>query len=278
MRTSSACRCATTSGSGAVPSKGKDGGVNYRKVVDAAVELTAARGAYLVLDLHRFGAPTAAHVEFWKDAATRYRNHPAVLFELFNEPHDISWQLWRDGGNLTDPKKPAELTGETTTGIQALVEAVRATGARNIVIAGGLGWSYDLTGVLQGYALEERNGGNGIVYSSHIYPWKRDWQNKVLAAARKYPLFLGEVGCPPDWKGFEFIPPAERFEDLSTHAWPPDVLAMIQQHQLHWTGFSFHPRCGPMVILDWDYTPTPYWGSFVKDALAGKRFELTKLR
>jgi hypothetical protein len=33
-----------------------------------------------------------------------------------------------------------------------------------------------------------------------------------------------------------------------------------------------------MVISDWQYTPTPYWGAFVKDALAGKAFEMKKVR
>jgi endoglucanase len=103
------------------PHQGKDGGLGYRKVVDAVVRAAAARGAYLVLDLHRFGAPTEEHLTFWKDAATRYRNHPAVLFELFNEPHGMSWALWRDGGSLTDPKRPDELTGEVTVGMQALL-------------------------------------------------------------------------------------------------------------------------------------------------------------
>lgn len=258
------------------PHQGKDGGLAYRKVVDGAIETAAARGAYLALDLHRFGAPTRDHVEFWNDAATRYKNHPAVLFELFNEPHGISWKLWRDGGNLTDPKNADQLTGETTVGMQALLDAVRAAGARNVVIAGGLDWSYDLSGLIQGHALQERTNGNGVMYSSHIYPWKSDWQGKVLAAAEKHPIFVGEVGCPPDWKGFEFIPPASRIKDLDS--WPLDVLGMIQKQRLHWTGFSFHPRCGPMVISDWDYTPTPYWGVFVKAALSGKHFETKKIR
>lgn len=33
-----------------------------------------------------------------------------------------------------------------------------------------------------------------------------------------------------------------------------------------------------MVISDWQYTPTPYWGAFVKDALSGKQFELKRMR
>lgn len=73
-------------------------------------------------------------------------------------------------------------------------------------------------------------------------------------------LFIGEVGCPPDWKGFPFIPESGRTEDLSKPDWARDMIGLIQKHKLHWTGFSFHPRTGPMVIQDWDYTPTPYWG------------------
>src|SRR5690606_21781934 len=52
----------------------KDGGKAYRERIDQIVTLAANRGAYLVLDLHRFRAPKAEHVEFWKDAAARYRD------------------------------------------------------------------------------------------------------------------------------------------------------------------------------------------------------------
>ncbi len=70
----------------------------------------------------------------------------------------------------------------------------------------------------------------------------------------------------------------QRFEDLSKPDWANDMLGLIQKYKLNWTGFSFHPRCGPCVILDWNYTPTPYWGTYVKDALAGKQFDLKRLR
>ncbi len=261
----------------------KDGGLAYRKVVDAAVEAAASRGTWIAIDLHRFGAPMPRHVEFWKDVATRYQNHPAVLFEVFNEAHGISWQTWRDGGSLRDPANRGAAKGEADgddgeqcVGMQAMLNAIRQAGAHNVVIVGGLDWGYDLSGLTKGFALEERAGGHGILYSSHIYPWKKDWPNKVLAAAAKFPIFVGEVGCPGDWKGFEFIPPSARPKDLP--AWAADVLGMIQKNKLHWTGFSFHPKTGPMVISDWSYTPTPYWGTFVKEALSGKQFELKEMR
>jgi len=265
-----------------------EGGLAYRKLVDAAVDTAMAHGAYLALDLHSFGAPTAQSLEFWKDAATRYKNRPEVLFELFNEPHSVSWEVWRNGGKLAGPdnkntdvgaKENNEDSGaDVSTGMQSLIDAIRATGAHNIVIAGGLDWGYDLSGVAGNFALKDHDGGNGIVYSSHIYPWKKDWQARTLDAAAKYPIFVGEVGCPPDWTSFNFIPNNQRTEDLSKPDWAMDVLGMIQKHHLNWTGFSFHPKCGPMVIQDWDYTPTPYWGVYVKAALGGKIYEMKRMR
>jgi endoglucanase len=260
-----------------------DGGIGYRKLVDEAANAVAAHGGYLALDLHRFGAPMPQHVEFWTDAATRYKNNPAVIFELFNEPHSIPWKTWRDGGPLKDPadahkdanaaeNDQAEDAG-VSVGMQALVDAIRTTGARNMIIAGGLDWGYDLSGITQGFALKDRDNADGIIYSSHIYPWKKGWQEKVLGAAEKYPIFVGEIGAPLE--RMPFIPP-EQHE--SPYTWVPDALGLIQKYQLNWTAFSFHPTSAPTVISDWQYTPTPYWGAFVKDALAGKQFEMKKMR
>jgi endoglucanase len=285
----------------------KDGGMGYRQLVEDAVNLCATHGVYLVIDLHEYRAPQPKHVAFWTDVAGRYKNHPAVLFELLNEPHDISWEVWRNGGPVTDKKKApaaaadkkaadakagdagkpgeADKRGDVvvaendqpvvafqSVGMQKLLDAVRATGAKNIVIAGGLDWGYDLSGMLAGHALADR-GGNGVVYSSHVYPWKSDWQGKFLAAAAKYPIFVGEVGA--EQEKLKFLPP-ERQEDPYT--WVPDMLAVIQQHKLNWTAWSFHPQAAPKALAGWDYTPTPYWGAFVKRALAGEKFEGKKLR
>ncbi|MDF3055930.1 MAG: glycoside hydrolase family 5 [Rariglobus sp.] len=262
----------------------KDGGKAYREKIDQIITLTANRGAYLVIDLHRFRAPKAEHVEFWKDAATRYKNHPAVLFDLFNEPHGISWKIWRDGGFVgekTGADESAFLSEEEkkknqgfeSPGMQALVDAVRSTGARNIVIAGGLGWAGDLSGVVNGYALEEREGGNGIMYSWHQYNWHKGWDKTVLPVAALHPVFVGEVGA--DTNKMNFIP-----HDIqeSPYTWVPDMLGFIQKHRLNWTAWCFHPRATPVMISDWKYTPTPFWGVFAKEALAGKQFEMRRMR
>ena len=266
-----------------------DGGDSYRKLVDKIVDECTQRGAYLVLDLHAFGAPMPEHVEFWKDAAARYQNNPTVIFELFNEPHDIPWPVWRNGGSLAaghDDQQVIQNTiknsGDHSVGMQALVDAVRGTGAMNLIAAGGLGWSYDLSGVVNGYALTDVPGGHGIMYVWHTYPWSHygmGWQKSVLDAAARFPIFVTEVGNIHRWEDFSFIgKDQQKCEDITTLAWAHDILGLIQQNKLNWTGFSFHPTCGPSVISDWTYTPTSYWGVFVKQALAGQPFVLARLR
>jgi hypothetical protein len=56
------------------------------------------------------------------------------------------------------------------------------------------------------------------------------------------------------------------------------MIGFIQKNKLNWTAFSFHPACAPVLITDWQYTPSPAWGVFVKDALSGKQFEMKKMR
>jgi hypothetical protein len=262
-----------------------DGGLAYRQQVDEAVQFSISHGAYVILDLHRFGAVRPEHVEFWHDAAKHYKNHTGVLFDIFNEPHSTSWEVWRNGGwvgerttradedsFLPDHEKTKAKKGFESPGMQKLVDAIRSEGARNVIIAGGLDWAYDLSGIVNGYALTDSSG-NGIMYSTHIYNWKRDWADKVLRAAENHAIFVGEVGA--DVKKMTFID-LKLQEDPYT--WVPDMLGLIQKHRFNWTAWSFHPRTTPVLISDWNFTPTPFWGAFVKEALAGRQFELKRLR
>lgn len=250
---------------------------NYKKTVDDVIEMANLHGCYVVLDLHEYKAPTERHAAFWKDAAARYANRPGVLFDLLNEPHGISWDEWKNGGKLSGEKREGVVDEnneakdvKASIGMQKLIEVVRATGAKNIVVCGGLDWAYDLSGVLNGYELEDP-AGNGVMYSTHIYPWKGGWAKKVLACAEKHPIFVGEVGAmdkPMPWE--------KKAKDPV--AWSNDMLSCIQKYKLNWTAWSFHPSASPVVISDWKYTPTACWGVFAREALLGKKFDSETLR
>ena len=256
-----------------------DGGQSYRETVDKAITLAANRGAYVVLDLHHYRASRKEDLDFWTDAATRYKNHPAVLFDLLNEPHGTSWEVWKNGGFIEDKKKKGDednfLTedeklhnkrGFVSPGMQKMIDNVRATGARNIVVIGGLDYAYSLTGINEGFAVTDRTG-NGIMYATHVYPWKKGWQKRFLDVAAKHPILVGEVGG--DAKKMSWLP-ANHQENVDT--WAPAMIGVIQKHRLNWTAWCFHPKASPRMLLDWNYTPTPFWGQLVKDAINGKQF------
>jgi endoglucanase len=80
-----------------------------------------------------------------------------VLFELFNEPFfywmssgSDAWTVLRDGGTFTqyvtgsDRQYTAAYTWHSA-GMQQMLDAVRATGATNIVLVGAPSWSQDLS-------------------------------------------------------------------------------------------------------------------------------------
>lgn len=253
--------------------KPPDDGRQYRAIVDSVVDLALSFGKYVILDLHWSNAgvwgenvgqhfmPDENSLEFWLDIAKKYGNNPAVLFNLYNEPHSITWEVWRNGGVITetiDQGKPEEkkLT-YTTPGHQKILEALRTAGANNIVIVGGLDWAYDLRGI-ETYALVDTPSGNGIIYDSHIYPWKewdgRNHDAKVLCIADKYPIIIGEIGI--DLGG--------EWGSLERPMWLNGMLNWIDNNELHFMGWCFHTAATPSMIVDWQYTPTAYHGAVFK--------------
>jgi hypothetical protein len=157
--------------------------------------------------------------------------------------------------------------------MQTLLDAVRATGAQNLVIAGGLDWAYDFSGILDGRQLSDP-GGNGVLYANHAYNNKRHsvetWISRMEQAAAKLPVIVSEYGGSggPNRRTGRFSAPA-RAASPSGDDWLLYVMQALQDHNWSWIAWDFHPSAGPTLISGWDYTPTPDFGVFVKQALAG---------
>ncbi len=253
----------------------KDGGQAYRDLVKKVVEYCSLEGCYVILDLHwsdanEWGKSIGQHkmpdqnsVTFWKDIAPIYKNHPAVIFDLYNEPFRVDWDVWRNGGRITEKD---EKTGKETTyeavGMQTLLDAVRSTGAKNVVVVGGLDWSYDLSGVLKEGKLKDPEG-EGVIYANHAYPFKGDsvekWISKMETAAKTLPIIISEFGSDP--KGGE---------GLDGEQWVKKVLTALESHGWSWTAWDLHPYASPCLVANWNYEPTPHFGKWIKQALAGQ--------
>ena len=245
-------------------SEQNDEGKGYQRIVDQIVKLCNDKKVYVLLELHWNDAgywgqyigqhrmPDKNSAIFLQALAKKYANHPAVLFGLYNEPHDVSWDVWLNGGTVRDNwdrDGSVHQLEYQAMGHQALYDSVRQAGAtENLIVIGGLDWGYDLTGVLGGYAI---NGIN-IIYDTHCYPWKsRDWDKYFGDIGEVYPVLVGE------WGGS--IEEGDQGYGIS-------LANYLRSHLLCWTAWCFHPSAGPTLIKNWDYEPTAF-GKLVKAEL-----------
>ena len=248
---------------------------DYRRKVDDIIKQVTSRGKYVILNLHEFYAITDQNKRFWEDAAQVYKNNPGVIFGLLNEPHDITWDEWRNGGKL----KTSDAYGEKTIDIyghQQILEMLRKQGARNIVIAGGLDWAYYLNGIADGYdglehgyRLEEPQGmgGNGIIYDTHIYPMKPEYNplEKALdCVVDDVPILVGEYG---HW-GERLFDWYDNYICEYPHVWMNEIQDYIERNELNYTCWSFHIGASPAMFTDYEtFYPTKYSGRYMKYAL-----------
>src|SRR6266513_1430700 len=127
-------------------------GAAYRDAIVAYVRRLHDAGLYAIVDLHwsaqgtlpadgktgqgRKMADRDHAPAFWRSVGSTFRRDPAVVFDLFNEPHDISWDCWQNGCTTQDATGSWQVAG-----YQSLVDAVRASGAPNPVLVAGNRWA-----------------------------------------------------------------------------------------------------------------------------------------
>ena len=247
----------------------------YLAALDQVIDWAAAQGIYTVLDLQwldadtaygftvdQTGAKVANHVpplpnldtvSLWTTLAQRYCHEPAVLFDLFNEPHqpleDDSNPLYLVDSDGSIGESNTRFAGwqEWLGWADLLISAVRLTRPGGLILLGGVDWAFDLRGI--------RIDAPGIVYSAHIYPNRKPstwWQ--AIGGAKEVPVFLGE------WGGTD--------NDL---AFGRRLLKAIEARGLGWTAWSWvdYP---PLVQSprEPDYRPTAF-GELVRNALHAGR-------
>jgi hypothetical protein len=140
----------------------------YATKVDAAVQAVTSRGMVALLTLmyndgNACSGPVTAQAmadtgspTFWQQVAARYKSNPLVMFDLYNEPHDITDVTWLNGGTASYH----EFTFQAV-GMQSLYDAVRSTGASNVVITSGNNWGNRPPAVLV--------SGSNIILAAHVY-------------------------------------------------------------------------------------------------------------
>ena len=234
--------------------------------MDQGIEWAKQHGMYVIMDWHsignlkeeRFTSPMYnttwdETLKFWSTVAERYKDEPVVaLYELFNEPTvtapgvgGCTWTEWK--------------------GMQErIIDTIRAINPRAVCLCAGFNWAYDLTQV----ATEPIDRPN-IAYVSHPYPmkrsepWEAQWEEDFGYVADTYPVICTEIGyCLAD-------EPGAHIPVMSTDVYGEHITEYFEKKGISFTVWCFDTDWAPMLISDWDFTPTTS-GRFFKAYLQQK--------
>ena len=244
-------------------------GVPYQHALEQYVDALNTAGMYVIVDLQfssTGGRRRATGQEpmpdltyapaFWTSVANAFKDNPAVIFDLFNEPYPngntdsaASWKCVLDGsagGTCTHLKYQA-------AGMQQLVNAVRATGSSNVIMVGGPQYAGDLD---QWKAYEPVDPRHQLAASIHIY-WRNPkhpdfspcytsacWNDVLAPLSATVPIVAGEFGeldC-----GDSLYPPFLDFADAHRISY------------LAWAWFVGNCASEPSLITSYSGTPTAF--------------------
>jgi endoglucanase len=198
---------------------------SYANYFDRIIGWVASRGAYALLDLQWENTevqiptiPNEAAIDMWKKIAQKYKENPAVLYDIENEAHDTTWELWRARASQ-------------------IIEAIQQVHPKALIFVSGLDWAYDLRGWE-----EQPLPYSNIVYSTHPYPFKGEpwaWDKYFGNFSAHYPVFAGEFGGETN--------------DLN---WGNRLLGYFDSKQLGWTAWSWVDQ--PRLTQSDRRTPTDF--------------------
>jgi hypothetical protein len=241
-------------------------GAAYRDAVMSYVAKLHAHGLFTIVDLH-WNAPgsflangqqpmaDADHaIDFWKSVASTMKGDGMTVFDLYNEPYlDSSnaqtsdpWSCWLNGCTVTGGGRGGVSGSWQSAGMQALVDAVRSTGATNVLMVGGLNFSDDLT---QWLTHVPNDPLHQVAASLHAYGGgpcavSSCWSQVLEPIAAQYPIVTGELGeydC-----GHSFIDDFLKWADKAGVSYVP------------WTWNTWDCGSGPSLISDYDGTATAF--------------------
>lgn len=203
--------------------------------LDAVIGYATSKGTRVILDVHNYATyrgskigsknlPTSSLGDLWGRIAERYKNNDAVVFGLMNEPNDLPTETWLEAANIA-------------------IAQIRRTGAKNLILVPGNGWSSARSWVEGDYGtpngevmLGIEDPADNFVYEVHQY-FNGDWtgtsadcQSVDIGISTLTPVtewarqhgkraFLGEIGVGPGQICLDALDRVLRFMNENDDVW-----------------------------------------------------------
>ncbi len=148
-------------------------------VIKAAIK----NGVYVIIDWHAHEMYTKEAADFFGKMSAKYGKYPNVIYELFNEPVNDSWESLK-------------------TYHKTVIDAIRKNDPDNVILCGCPHWDQDIDLV----AKSPIEGVSNVMYTVHFYAatHKEYLQNKMIDAVKGgLPVFVSECGgCEASGNGY----------------------------------------------------------------------------
>lgn len=188
-----------------------------KAVIDAAIN----SGMYVIIDWHTHHAENYRQqaIDFFREMAQTYGNRDNVIYEIYNEPLNVSW---------SSTIKPYA---------QAVISAIRAVDPDNIIIVGTPNWSQDVDAASN----DPITGYSNIAYTLHFYAASHKGELRAKASTalgKNLALFVTEWGtCEASGNGF--------IDQGSVNEW----VSFMKQHGISHCNWSVNDKNESASIL-----------------------------
>ena len=265
-------------------------GANYRRAIERYVSMLTSKGFAVILDLAGTGPgdelsanqemmPDSHSLAFWRSAASAFRGNQLVLFDLFNEPwpdndadSNAAWQCWRNGGCMQPSQKGPH--SYKAVGMQQLVNAVRDSRARNIIIAEGIQYAETVD---QWLKYHPHDPDDNLISSVHVYSFNdcsdlACYNGSMKRVAEDVPMLIGEFGPNLTVRYTNSLDNDCPVHDIGKTSFDSTLLAWARRNGISWTAWSWNAwgDCWSL-IRSFDGNPTSPYGLIVRLALRSQR-------
>ncbi|KAK5580457.1 hypothetical protein RB653_000474 [Dictyostelium firmibasis] len=233
-------------------------GASYRKAIEDYVKQYTDSNMAVIIDLHwasengklatqQIPMPNNGNsLLFWEDVAKTFKDNSRVLFDLYNEPYPYgnswanpdAWQCWKNG---TD----CGTLGYEASGMQQMIDAIRSTGATNIILLSGIQYATSFTMFLD-YQPVDPAKQMGVALHSYDFNYCRSrgcWDTYLKPVYSLYPMVATETG-----------------QKDCLHDFLSDFISYCDSNDIHYLAWSWLTgACGiPSLIQDYKGSPSNF--------------------